>query len=58
MIANAGISIFLFGNKMQDGEVINSNGMQEEFDISKENGNILIPVACTGNISQNFGSKI
>lgn len=53
MISNSGISIFLFGNKVApDGEIVNSNGMQEEFDISKENGNILIPVACTGNISQ------
>lgn len=57
MIANAGISIFLFGNKMQDGEVINSNGMQEEFDISKENGNILIPVASTGYMAKQFWEK-
>ncbi|MFZ7240093.1 SIR2 family protein [Avibacterium avium] len=54
MISYAGISIFLFGNKLENENIILSNGMQEEFDISKENGNILIPVACTGYISQNF----
>lgn len=48
MIGYAGISIFLFGNKLEDGKIILSNGMQEEFDISKKNKNILIPVACTG----------
>lgn len=48
MISYAGISIFLFGNKLQNGNLILSNGMQEEFDISKRNGNVLIPVAATG----------
>lgn len=48
MISYAGISIFLFGNKLQDGKVVPSNGMQEEFDISKRNENVLIPVASTG----------
>jgi hypothetical protein len=48
MIGYAGISIFLFGNKLEDKAIVLSNGMQEEFDISKKNENILIPVACTG----------
>ena len=52
MISYAGISIFLFGNKSQNGEIIPSNGMQEEFDISKRNNNVLIPVASTGNMAK------
>ena len=52
MISYAGISIFLFGNKSQNGEIILSNGMQEEFDISKRNKNILIPVASTGHMAK------
>lgn len=52
MISYAGISIFLFGNKSQNGEVILSNGMQEEFDISKRNNNVLIPVASTGHMAK------
>ena len=48
MISYAGISIFLFGNKLQDGNVVLSDGVQEEFDISKRNENVLIPVASTG----------
>ena len=54
MISYAGISIFLFGNKLQDGEIVSSNGMQEEFDISKRNGNILIPVASTGHMAKHL----
>ena len=48
MISYAGISIFMFGNKLENGTILLSNGMEEEFDISKKNGNILIPVASTG----------
>ena len=48
MISYAGISMFLFGNKLQGESVVLSDGMQKEFDISKRNGNILIPVASTG----------
>ena len=48
MISYAGISIFLFGNKKSDnGEIVLSGGMKEEFDISKKNGNLLIPVSST-----------
>lgn len=54
MIGYAGISIFLFGNKLENNEIKLSNGMQEEFDISKQNENILIPVAATGNMAKQF----
>lgn len=48
LISKASTSIFLFGNKVEDGELVLSNGMQEEFEISKEMGNIIIPIASTG----------
>lgn len=50
MIQNTGISIFLMGNKKDkaSGNIIGSNGMQEEYDLSKSHGNFLIPVGATG----------
>lgn len=57
MISYAGISIFLFGNKMENGEIVLSSGMQEEFDISKQNGNLLIPVASTGHMARKLWEK-
>lgn len=50
MIQGTGISIFLMGNKKDkaSGNIVHSNGMQEEYDISKGNGNFLIPVGATG----------
>lgn len=52
MISYAGISIFLFGNKSKDGKIVPSDGMLEEFNLSKRNKNILIPVASTGHMAQ------
>lgn len=48
MIRNTGISIFLFGNKGKDGNVILSDGMDEELNWSKDQNNLLIPVGVTG----------
>ena len=53
MISYTGISIFLFGNKLdKDGKIVFSNGMQQEYEISESQGNILIPVGVTDFISR------
>jgi hypothetical protein len=54
MISYAGVAIFLFGNKTQDGVTVKSNGMQQEFDIAKEAGLVLLPVGATGYISEDL----
>lgn len=48
MASYAGAAVFLFGNKLREGNVILSDGMAQEFDISKEKGLALIPVGATG----------
>lgn len=54
MISNAGISIFLFGNKMNGkDDIILSNGMEEEFNICLEQNVIPIPIGATG-----FAAKV
>ncbi|MNS30525.1 hypothetical protein D3C72_625600 [compost metagenome] len=58
MIANAGIAIFVFGNKEQDGKVINSNGMEEEFEICLKHNVIPIPIGATGYISKVLWDKV
>lgn len=55
MIRNTGVSVFLLGNKIgDDGKVIHSNGMQDEYNISKGLGNYLIPVGATGSMSEHL----
>ncbi|MBO9497348.1 SIR2 family protein [Thalassotalea sp. G20_0] len=58
MLSYSGVSIFLFGNKIVDGKVIPSNGMQEEFDIAKDKGLFLLPIGCTGYVAQELWEKV
>ncbi len=44
----AGIAIFVFGNKMENGKIISAGGMQEEFDIAIKHGLKPIPIGATG----------
>lgn len=56
IISMTGISIFLLGNKIDKdtGHLINSSGVEAEYNISKENGNILIPVGATGYMAKDL----
>lgn len=48
MISLAGVCIFIFGNKIDaNGEIVDATGMLEEFNIAKEKGKIIIPIAST-----------
>lgn len=59
MISYAGIAIFIFGNKIDDkGEIVLSNGMKEELEISKANNLLLVPVGATGYISEEFWNEL
>lgn len=50
MIQNVGISVFIFGNKIDTstGEVTQASGMIEEFEISLSRGAVPIPIGATG----------
>lgn len=52
ILENVGISIFLFGTKIEDGNHVVSNGMIEEFEIAHKAGIKIIPVGCTGGASK------
>ncbi len=48
MISKCGISIFVFGNKKNEhDDIIEAGGVIREFEISKEFGNICIPIGIT-----------
>lgn len=50
MIEEAGISVFVFGNKINsvDGSIICADGVRKEFDIAKSLNKKIIPVGITG----------
>lgn len=64
MIAESGISVFIFGNKFEEGTVKEAGGLKKEFDISVRNGNVVVPIGFTKGTSktlfhivqENFGA--
>ncbi len=61
MIANTGIAIFLFGNKKDPTDplkIIAATGCREEFEIAKENKNIVIPIGSTGYMAKKIWDEV
>jgi hypothetical protein len=58
MLDNAGIAIYLFGNKTVDGKIVSSNGMMEEFEIACDRGVVPIPVGATGYAAEELWNKV
>ena len=52
LISYSGISIFLLGNKEENKTIVLSHGMRSEYEISKRQGNFLIPIGRTGYMSK------
>jgi hypothetical protein len=58
MISKAGIAVFVFGNKLVNSQIVDSNGMEEEFEICLKNNVIPIPVGATGYVSKKLWTKV
>lgn len=59
IISQAGVAIFMFGNKLdKNGEIVLSNGMKEEFKICLQHNVIPIPIGCTGSISEELWDDV
>lgn len=48
MISHAGFTVLLFGNKISGNTLELSGGMREEYEISRNKNNIVLPVGATG----------
>ena len=58
MASYAGISVFVFGNKLENGQVVEANGVVREFDIAHEKGHALIPIGATGYVAESLWARI
>lgn len=58
MISYAGISIFIFGNKILNGNIVLADGVKKEFDISKEQNTILVPIGATGFMAKELWNEV
>ena len=58
MASSSGIAIYVFGNKLVDGKVVPSGGMQEEFKIACEAGVKPLPIGCTGYMAEALWKQV
>lgn len=58
MLDHAGVAIFVFGNKLVDGKLVESNGMREEFEIARGKGIFVIPIGLTGSIARTLWREV
>jgi Sir2- and TIR-associating SLOG family/SIR2-like domain len=54
----AGACVVLFGNKSQDGQIVLSDGVAQEFELAKEKGLALIPVGATGFMAKELWDRV
>ncbi|WP_245698731.1 SIR2 family protein [Salimicrobium album] len=58
IISSSGIAIFVFGNKNKNGEIVEADGVLEEFEIAKKQNKYIIPVGITGHASKTIYEEI
>lgn len=58
MASYAGISIFVFGNKLENGHVVEADGVVREFEIAREKGHVVIPIGATGYVAERLWTKV
>ena len=58
MLSDAGIALFFFGNKIVDGNVVESDGLIQEFELAISQNIKVIPIGCTGFTSKTLWDKV
>lgn len=54
----AGVAIFLFGNKKQGAEIVEAPGVMQEFELAEESGCYILPLASTGFAASHIYEKM
>lgn len=52
LISQAGVALFLFGNKKVGEEVVDADGVRKEYEIAQKNGLLLAPIGGTGFVAK------
>jgi hypothetical protein len=59
MLSYAGVALFVFGNKREPGgNLVDSSGMEREFEIAREKGLLLIPIGATGFVARKLWEAV
>lgn len=58
IVSQAGVVVFVFGNKLEEIEVREADGMWKEFEIARANNALLIPVGASGYMSKKIWENV
>jgi hypothetical protein len=58
IMARTGVVLFLFGNKLDDISIKESEGMWKEFEVARSNNALVIPVGASGYASEKLWRKV
>lgn len=58
MIGLSGIALFLFGNKLDGGNIVNAGGVRREFQIAQKTGVAVLPLGITGYMSKELADEM
>jgi hypothetical protein len=58
ILSHTGVAIFLFGNKLESGKIVNADGMKKEFEIALAKGNLVLPIGWTGFMSRELWERV
>ena len=58
LVAQAGIAVFIMGNKEVDGKVVTADGMRAEFELAKSKGLYLVPIGSSGSMGLEFWNEV
>lgn len=58
LIAQAGIAIFIMGNKEKSGAIVTADGVKKEFELAKKQGNYVVPIGASGSASKEIWDEV
>jgi Sir2- and TIR-associating SLOG family/SIR2-like domain len=58
LIAQAGIAIFLMGNKTVNGVTVNADGVKAEFETAKQKGLYVLPIGASGTMAEMLHKEV
>lgn len=58
LIGQAGIAVFIMGNKTSAGGIVNADGVRTEFELAKQKGLYLLPLGCSGWMSKELWEEV
>jgi Sir2- and TIR-associating SLOG family/SIR2-like domain len=58
LIAQAGIAVFIMGNKTVNGTTVSADGVRAEFEIAKQKGLYVVPIGSSGSASGELWTEV